>query len=83
MKDLIVVITEMPRKNEIQSEEPAVSSPLRRSSRAAAGNGGTPSSVKSRRASLLAQEENVESKPAPRTRRGNDFLFKSRLSFIQ
>lgn len=76
MKDLVVVITEMPRKNEIQSEEQTVSSPLRRSSRAAAASSG-PAAVKTRRSSLLAQEnaeENIESKPATRTRRGNLFV---------
>lgn len=65
----------MPRKAEIQAEEISVNSPVRRSTRTAAASAGTPSSVKTRRGSLLAQEnedENVESKPTPRTRRGKN-----------
>lgn len=71
----------MPRKTEIQAEETAAASPLRRSSRTAPGGAGTPSSVKTRRTSLLSQdsekkdneEERIESKPATRTRRGKYF----------
>lgn len=65
----------MPRKAETQSEE--TTSTLRRSTRATAvnGNAGTPSSVRTRRGSLLAQEndeDSVETKGTPRTRRGEN-----------
>lgn len=73
----------MPRKIENQVEETAaVSTPtaLRRSSRTTATGAGTPTALKTRRGSLLVQEneeESVEVKPASRTRRGKNYeLFK-------
>lgn len=71
IKRLFVLLQKMPRKAESQTEETT----LRRSTRAAAvnGNAGTPSSVRTRRGSLLAQEndeDNVETKATPKTRRG-------------
>lgn len=70
IKRLFVILQKMPRKAESQTEETT----LRRSTRAAAvnGNAGTPAPVRTRRGSLAQEndEDNVESKATPKTRRG-------------
>lgn len=60
----------MPRIANIQTEETAASSPVRRSTRVASAV--TPSSVKTRRTSLLVQE-NEDVKTVPKTHRGRCF----------
>lgn len=60
----------MPRIADIHTEETAAASHVRRSTRVASAS--IPSSVKTRRASLLVQE-NEDVKTSPKTRRGRCF----------
>lgn len=69
-----VTLQKMPRKTEIQAEETAVASPLRRSSRSAAVNAGTPTLTKTRSALTLENEAKGDTKTASRTRRGRNII---------